>query len=141
MFYYQKICISSIVCFLLQGPYSPWEEGKVFMFILHEYVIYSKIFRKLHGNWQGWVSRGFCPNLMLHKNNVCYILHWYYMIFCGFLERGIFPSRDFNPQIYHQSHLRTFCLMFLRLPSSALSSTLCIPFGGSHSFHWKPLFY
>ena len=50
---------------------------------------------KLNRNWQGWVSSGFCPNLMLHKNSICYILHWYYLIFCEILDREIFPSRDF----------------------------------------------
>ena len=89
-----KNYIISTVCSLLQGPYSPWEE-RITFHVFFTRVCY--IFQNLQetSSILEWVSRGFYPNLMWPKNNLYYILHWYYLIFCGFLERGIFPSRDF----------------------------------------------
>ena len=69
---------------------------------------------------------------MLQKNNICYVcvdIIWY---FPDFLKQEFFPAGIFNPEIYYELHLRTFCWMFLILPSP------CGFYLPVHSFRWNP---
>ena len=92
------------------------------MFIMYEYIIYSKICRTLNRNWKGWVSQ-----------NV--VQKWYmlYLVLIFFDVLRISKKRIFFQQTFlivkfimnttYELFFEDFEEMFWRLTSSVLSST------------------